>query len=285
MRTSLSTANDDATHPAAGASPSAVVSRRKWSVVHVAAAVGAALAIFELYLLVKWVAGPNFQAVPSGPDQPPTWMKWGINLGGQVVLPILGAVCVYWAVARPWRRERRVSFEGLLVVAAMISSFYDPLSDYFNHWLTYNSYFFNRGTPMSGIPGWESYSAPGAQPAWPFIMLLPVYPLFIYTLGAVGHAVMRRLRARWPECSPAVLVAACLLVFVVVDLFAESFLMLRLGWYNYTGSFALFESTYSHNPLRNVIFVTVTMTAFSCLRFFRDDRGQTFVEPRSGAHR
>lgn len=33
------------------------------------AVVGAALIAFELFVLGKWVTGPNFESTPTGPDQ------------------------------------------------------------------------------------------------------------------------------------------------------------------------------------------------------------------------
>jgi len=43
--------------------------------VHVFAALGAAFLLVEAYVLLRWVTGPYFTTVPSGPSDPPTWMK------------------------------------------------------------------------------------------------------------------------------------------------------------------------------------------------------------------
>lgn len=252
--------------------------RRHRPPVVIAAALGAALLCFELYLLLAWITGPNFQEVTAGPSDPPTWMKVAIR-AAEVVCVVLAAALIYWFVVRPWRRERRVPFDGLLVLAAMATSVYDPLNSYFHTWFAYNSYFVNYGTAMTEMPGWQSYNQPGEQIAWPIFFIPPLYAAIFLGVVALGCAIMRWSYARWPHVPVVGHLGICFAVIFVVDTVLEGPVVMRLGYYDHTGwSFPFLDGYYGHNALKNIIFVAVCVTAASWLRFHRNDRGETFVE-------
>jgi hypothetical protein len=202
--------------------------------VHIWATLGAALLVFEAYVVVKWVSGPYFQQVHSGPTSPPSWMKFAVNTV-QIAVPVGCVVWTYWFLWRPWKRERRFTFEGLFTVAIFISSIYDPLSDYFQTWFTYNSYFFNRGNAMEALPGWMSISRPGEMVAWPLIFIPPTYVLLIGGVAILGSSVMRRVRRRWPALSAIPLVLSCYLFMMAFDFVLEGLIGLRLGLWEYEG--------------------------------------------------
>src|SRR4030042_1275798 len=48
--------------------------------------IGGAILLFQLYVWIKWITGPYFENVPSGPSEPPMWM--------QVCLITL--TCLFW---------------------------------------------------------------------------------------------------------------------------------------------------------------------------------------------
>ncbi|MGQ0623998.1 MAG: spirocyclase AveC family protein [Sporichthyaceae bacterium] len=243
-----------------------------------AAALGVALALFEIYIILRWVTGPNFQEVPSGPSVPPTWMAVSINVA-QVVCPLVLIALIYRFVIMPWRRERRIPLDGQIVIASAAISLYDPASQFFRPWFTYNSAFFNRGTAVSELPGWQSFHEPGAQTAWPILMIVPIYPLFFLGIPMLACAIMRRIRRAWPRVHWSVLVAVAYVIIFVVDAVFEACVVMRMGWWEHSGwSFPFLDSYYGHNALRNIVFVAVTVTAVTCLRFFVNDRGETLIE-------
>ena len=261
-------------------SPSGVekVTRRRRSVLEYAAALGAVLAVFEVFILLKWVSGPGFEPVRVGPTAVPTWMKVAA-IAGQVIFVVTAAIMIYLLVIRPWRRERRVIFDGLLCVASLLTSVYDSSSAYFHNWFTYNSYFLNWGNPATSLPGWQAYSAPGATIAWPILFFPTLYAIVFVVLSMFGCWVMRRARARWPRLPKPALMAVCFVSMLVGSLVLEGQLFMRLGFYLETGwSFSFLDGTYSHNPLRNIVLFAVLFTGLSSLRFFVNDRGQTLVE-------
>src|SRR5438270_14041929 len=77
---------------------------------------GAAIVLFEVWVLFRWVTGPFFKRVPTGPSNPPGWMKailtaWQIG-SIPATLTLFG-----WFVVRPWVKQRRVGTDGILVIA------------------------------------------------------------------------------------------------------------------------------------------------------------------------
>jgi Spirocyclase AveC-like len=251
---------------------------RRVSALNAAAALGILLACFQAYVLVKWVAGPNFREVTYGPTIPPTWMRVAI-LTAEVLSTAMVVVLVYRFVVRPWRQERRLPFDGLLVLTALCVSMYDPLSGYFHVWFAYNSYFFNRGTATVGLPGWQSFNEPGAQIAWPIFFIPALYAAMFLGIPVLGCWVMRQVRSRWPHLRNTALVAICFVTIAGIDIGLEGVVVMRLGFYDHTGpSIPLLDSYYSHNALANIVLVAVTITAVTALRFFRNDRGETLVE-------
>jgi hypothetical protein len=80
------------------------------------------------------------------------------------------------------------------------------------------------------------------------------------------------------------MVSICFMMIFVLDAVLEASVIMRLGFYEHTGSsFPFLDGYYGHNALRNIVFVALAVTAGTCLRFFVSDRGETLVE--RGAHK
>lgn len=239
---------------------------------------GALLLAGEVYLVVKWVTGPYFAHVSTGPSVPPTWMKIAIN--SVEVVSVLGfLVWMYVFLVRPWRQSRQVTFMGQFSVALMLTSLYDPLSNYFQTWFTYNSYFVNRGNALSGIPGWVSYGRPGAMVAWPAILVPTAYPWLLGGLGLIGAWVMKKAAARWPRRSGLFLIAVCFVFMMVVDFLIEGMGALRLGFWAYSGGpFALNPSHFYKFPLNELFIAAAVFTAPASFIYFKNDHGQSIAE-------
>jgi uncharacterized membrane protein YhdT len=252
--------------------------RRRRTTLELAAGLGAVLAVFEVYVVLRWATGPGFTPVRLGPTPVPTWMKVGA-ITMQALFVVIAAVMIHRLVLRPWRREGTVGFDGLLCVASLLTSVYDASSAYFHNWFTYNAYLLNMGNPATALPGWRAYSAPGENIAWPILFFPLLYAIVFVALPVLGCLVLGRVRDRFPRVPKAGLVAICYLTMMVVSVLLEGQLFMRLGLYLETGwSFDVLDSTYSHNPLRNILLFGVLFTGLTSLRFFRNDRGQTLVE-------
>lgn len=242
------------------------------------AAVGGVLLVVELFFLAKWVTGPRFTPTVSGPDSPPQWMEWCFAIG-QVAFPLMALVALYWFIVRPWRREQRVTTDGLICIAALLAAPWDSLSTYGNYWFTYNSALVDFGSPVGELPGVVTPRLPGVSEAYPILMTPAFYVFAFIGIAMLGCALMRVATRRWPRIGSGrlVLVAfAGMMVFVVV---VEGVLFVPLGLYQYNGGHWLINSGHYYAfPLIEAPLAGAVFTGLTCLRYFTDDRGETLVE-------
>jgi hypothetical protein len=242
------------------------------------AIIGYVCLAFMAYLMIAWVTGPYFKSVPSGPSDPPTWMK-AILISWQAIGIPVALGLIGWFLVRPWVRERRITFDGLLTISCFLVVWQDPLSSYFNHWYTYNSYLVNMGSWVKEVPGWMSYSEPGAMDLEPIIWT-PFLYVYLFFGGAVfGCWVMRKAQERRPQISTLGLLGWAFLAGMLVDFVAEGLLIMPAGVYTYAGvHLAIFPEAYHKFPLTETVTVVAIIAGVAGLRFFKDDRGHSVVE-------
>ena len=242
------------------------------------ATAGGVIFALQLALILRWVTGPNFARVPGGPDQPPGWMRF-VLAAGQGLIVVAAVGFLYWFVVRPWRRNRRLPFEGCLALALIPTSIFDPLSNGTQAWISYNAHMLNRGSPVVELPGWLSPSGPGVAPAWPLVFAPAGYVL-MPLLAILGCGVMRWVKRRFPSVNAPGQILACIVFLYVFEVVMEGAILLPLGFYSYPGGMwaQLFAGTYHQLPLYAVFHTSLVWTAFSALRYYIDDRGLSPVE-------
>jgi hypothetical protein len=244
------------------------------------AAVGGALLVLQLYVWIRWISGPYFERVPGGPTDPPMYMKAFLTFNG--ILMCVGLpLAIWWFIVRPWRRERRITLDGMLMASMGLMFFQDPLLNYFNTWCTYNTWLWNRGSWSSDIPGWVSPEEPGRQVAEPLLINAPGYTAGVLVITIFGCWVMRKIKARWPGISNLRLILVTYAFTFVLDFVMEAGLMLPFGLYTYPGairSVSAFAGTYHQWPVYEGLMWGGVQAAMCCLRYFVDDRGRTVVE-------
>ena len=242
------------------------------------AVVGAIALVFQAYLMIRWVSGPYFKRVPSGPSVPPAWMRVAL-ISGEIISPLIAAGCIYRLLVRPWRARRVVTTDGLFCLAFLAIVWQDPISNYFAPYLTYNSYLLNMGSWVQGIPGWQTAGHPGAMTVDPVLYSAPNYifaPLFMMFVGAW---LMNGIRRRRPNVSNiglvAILTAAWLIFWPVI----EAGLYTPLGFFAFPGGqLSIFPDAYHKYPLTQVLCASAFMMAFTALRYFSDADGHTIAE-------
>jgi Spirocyclase AveC-like len=248
--------------------------------VRIWAAIGGAILAFQLYVWIRWMTGPYFVRVPKGPSDPPTLMKVVLITWTAVI--VLGLpVGVYYFIIRPWRRERRITTDGMLLVACGLLFFQDPLLNYINTWSTYNNWMFNRGSWVKNIPGWQSYGEPGRMMAEPLLMNAPGYSYGVLLCTILGCWVMRRAKAKWPSISNIGLLGVLVVWTFFFDLVMEGLFLMPMGLYIYPGairSLSINAGTYYQWPVYEGLMWGGVQAGLCALRFFTDDRGRTFVE-------
>ena len=251
--------------------------KKGYTPVQLWAIVGALFALFWAYVLIMWVTGPFFTPVESGPDEPPTYMKIALFTWQAAAIPLVGYF-IYRFLIRPWRRERVVATDGLIVLAALMMALQDPVSSYFGHWYTYNTWMFNMGGFTNEIPGWQAFGEPGAQQGYPILFHLLAYPLAVGIGCVIGQWVMNKARSR-RAFGPIALIAICFASLLVFDFVLEALFWAPLGFYSLAGGhFSLFPETYHKFPLHEAIFGAAFFTAPAVLRYFKNDKGETIVE-------
>ncbi|HEX9684078.1 MAG TPA: spirocyclase AveC family protein [Acidimicrobiales bacterium] len=241
------------------------------------AAVGVAFIALEAYVLAHWIISGNATRTPTGSTPVPGWMTvmahtW--EAAGVVAL----VWTIYHFVVRPWRRERRITVDGMLVLTFFTLFWQDPLLNYSQTFATYNSTFINFGNWAASLPGWLGPN--GNLFAEPIIWTAPVY---VYaSMGGVllANLVMRKAKQRRPSLGTPGLIGVALVFCMGFDFVIETVWM-RLGIYTYAGAIdwlTLFSGHYYQFPIYEVVLAGGMFAAFACLRYFQNDKGQTVAE-------
>ena len=241
------------------------------------ALVGAGCLIMILGVWRRWLLSDEAHPTPVGSTPVPSYTTIA-TVAWQVLAPILLAACAFAFVVRPWRRERRMTLDGLLFFCFLLLYWWDPLCNYTQVWQTMSSTFVNLGSWTTAVPGAVSPKA-NAYPE-PLLMGHAIY-VYFYLAGSVAMcALLDRTKARWPHVRNSVLVLGCFAVGFTVDLVLEVS-AIRLGLFAYGGAIgrlSLFSGTAYQYPVYEGFMLGGSLTAFTCLRYFRNDRGFTFAE-------
>ncbi|MFF7940818.1 spirocyclase AveC family protein [Nocardia gamkensis] len=248
--------------------------------VRIWAVLGGAILAFQLYVWIRWATGPYFLRVPTGPSDPPVWMKTVLITWTAVVLAGW-PIGVYYFIVRPWRRERRITTDGMLLVACGLLFFQDPLLNYFNTWSTYNTWMFNRGSWVQHVPGWRSYGEPGEMMAEPLLMNAAGYSYGVLLCTILGCWIMRRAKAKWPNIGNLGLIGVLIVWTFFFDFVIEGMFLMPMGLFTYPGaiqSLSINAGTYYQWPIYEGLMWGGVQAGLCALRYFTDDRGRTFVE-------
>jgi hypothetical protein len=241
------------------------------------AAAGAISVSVVLFGWLAWIASPDFKSSPKGTDPISDTKLLALHLFEGAVFAV-GLLMVGRYLVRPLLRERTFTFDGMLMVAALLMFFYDPLDNYFNYTFSYNAHFFNFASWTRYIPGWE---APNQQyfPE-PFLVMGGFYAIFMFGSAVFGCWVLRRLRAHYPAAGTVRLFAALFGVVAVLDLVVENVFM-RTQFAAYPGTvhnLSLFAGKYYQFPLYEPVIIGGFAVGLTALRYFRDDRGRSVAE-------
>lgn len=239
------------------------------------AALGAATLVLALYIFGSWIAsGP--EATPKGPTPMPGWMSMLLD-AQEIAYPLLFAVCVYIFFVRPWRRERRLTTDGMLAIACISLYWQDPIANYVNPWFQYNTAFFNYGSWAGQIPG---FVAPNGVVAEPLLVVGPIY-LFMLLPGIISaNYIMRAARARWPQMGRLGTIGLCFVYLATLDFVLEC-LWIRTGFYAYGGTIdwlTIWRGHYYQFPIYESAMFGGVWTVWACIRYFRNDKGETIAE-------
>ncbi|MHB8693271.1 MAG: spirocyclase AveC family protein [Solirubrobacteraceae bacterium] len=202
-----------------------------------------------------------------------------VQIAFQAAGPPAVAVLVYRLAWRPWRSERVVSFDALMLACWFFMWFWDVMPGYAGMWWSYNTSLVNMGSWVYEIPGWVPYAGrPGHMVAEP-LLIAPLYMTGFFGGAVFACYVMRRLQTRFPRWDTVRLMAGCFVAMMVFDFVAEGLIWMPAGLYTYAGApLSIFPSTYHKYPLTEMVFAGAAFTCWASLRHFKNDRGETLTE-------
>jgi len=240
------------------------------------AAIGAVFVALQVYIYISWIASGDATRTPTGSD--PLTGATEIWLNGFQVLSVAAAVLIVAIVVRQSLRERRMSFDAMLVTAWVAVYWQDPIINYIRTSFFYNSHFFNVGSWTEQIPGWMSPN--GALLPEPLAFVGSLYFWLGPGASLLTFWVMRRAKRRWPGLGNVGLVATAWLVMVALDLLAE-LIWVRTELYAYSGTIhglSFWGGQRYQFPIYEAVLWPMMWTAMGALKYFRDDKGRSVVE-------
>lgn len=253
--------------------------QRTVPVVAVWAVIGGALLAFEIVVLARWILGGDFAPTDPGAD-PVSGPMRALIIALQIVIPIAFVIAIWAWVIRPWRREGRLTTDGMLALAGAMIFFWDMCMNYTSVTLLYNSNFVNFGAWANGAwPGWISPHA-NRLPE-PIFVCLPGYTALVFSQVMLILFIVRKIKVRRPNLSPLAVWPILFFGLIIIDTIIET-ILLRMGIYAYPGGIrwlTLYSGeTYQLPMTEPVFFAGFGLGAIAALSYFRDDRNQTIVE-------
>jgi hypothetical protein len=254
-----------------------VVTERQTPAVKIWACLGVVSLLCFAYLWTAWITSGKAKTVHVGTNPLPHWMHveflvW--EIGGLFVF----AGFVWFFLVRPWRREGHITTDGLLVIAFLTLYWQDPLGDASGAWFTYNAGMINFGSWLGNVPG---HLLPNAnRMPEPLVWVWPIYVYCCLGMVLLATWLLRRFKARHPQMGTLGTVVTLFVGFWIFDAVLETCFN-WMGIYVYTGSIhgvTIFSGSYFQFPLYEAILFGTTWASWTCLHYFRNDKGESFAE-------
>lgn len=257
---------------------SAQVTERRLVPVKWWAAVGALWLALGAYMWGKWLLDGKAKAITAGSDSVPQWMKFTVH-GMEILYLLLTIGVVYFLIVRPWRRERKFTFDGMMIVGFFCMwALTDPWATYMQPLYAYSSETVNLGCPQCQIPG-------GLDPNWSRAYVEPIGLLGLYgaglTLGVMlGCRYLRTVKERFPRIGKVGLILSLFPLMLVFDMALEIPMQVTGVW-SYVNAYpplTLFAGEYFQYPLYEGVFMYLILAPWVAIRFWKNDKGESVVE-------
>ena len=156
----------------------------------------------------------------------PTWQFY-VTHAIQIIVPLLWFVCMWFWVIKPWRREGRMTSDGMMAIACWMIFVYDCIMNYTQLSLLYNSHMVNFGAWTYGIfPGWTQIN--GNLLPEPIFITIPGYMVLVYVQVVFICWLLAKAKMRWPNMGLGGTLAFIILGLTIVDSLIE-ILLIRTG--------------------------------------------------------
>lgn len=239
---------------------------------YILATIGALVAGYALWTWGSWLAdGPEQITASRDRDS----ISWPVARAYEVIMVVAVAwVCVH--LFRQCRRERRVVFDVVMVVAGFFTLFWDPMVNWMQPNFMYSSNWLNLNTWVDNAPGVVNPTA-NLMPQPVFIMLIYPFGLLIFAM-IVNHG-MGVLRRRRPGTSNLALIAFGYAYGWVIAfaLEAPAFLTNLWGLPGAPATLSFFGND-QRFAWPEYLTTAIVFTTFASVRYFQNDKGQTIGE-------
>ena len=241
------------------------------------AALGAVFLTTMAYVLLQWVTSPYFAPAPVGDAVIPEGELMFVR-AVEYTSASLALIVTWFVLIKPIIKTGEISWDGMILILFAGLLWYDVLDNYINTSFWYNAYLTNMGSWGGFIPGW-SYPNQGYFPE-PFLLMGGLYIWFFMGPAILGGKFLNFMKRRFPNNGMALNIFCLFLGLAMFDAIVEIFFV-RTGTFAYPGairSLSLWPGEPYQFPLYEPIIVGGMLTTYACLRYFRDDKGFTFVE-------
>jgi hypothetical protein len=181
---------------------------------------------------------------------------------------------------KPWRRQRRLTLDGLVYIALAFLWIQDPLFNSTKMLYTQNGALVNLGCPQCYMPGWNT----GQKAFLESDLFFLAWFLGAVWIGAkAGVMVIRWAHSKWPRLGRVGAIAFLLIPFVFFDILTEVFWN-SLGLYTWAGGaggpswLTLWRGHYYQLPLWEVGLAAIWYVGVAAAWFLRNDKGQLVAE-------
>ena len=242
------------------------------------AIVGAIIMVLQLNIWGNWIFGSNFTPTDPGPDpisQTELYYLYAIQA-------VSVSFCIYalWAwIFKPSMQEGRVTTDAMLAICCWTVLFWDPSMNYNTTTVLYNAYAFNMGAwTLGSWPGWTSPM--GHVLPEPLLVTGTGYLCWVYLMVVFPCWLLGKIKARYPNLGFVSMLSLLIIGVMLTDMIVE-IMILRTGVYAYPGGIrevTLFAGETYQFPLTEMLTFGGAVAVVAALRFFKDDKGQTWVD-------
>jgi len=241
--------------------------------VYALAFVGVLIVGYALWTWGAWLSdGPHPVTKYRDPSSPSLWVARGYE-----VVMVIATVAILVHVVRGCIRKRAFTTDASILVAGFFTLFWDPMVNWMQPNFFYSSQWINVNTWTGYAPGVVNPTA--SQMPQPIVFIGLIYPFGLLGFSMVLNKGMSAARSRWPELSNAGLIALTFVGGLSLGLLLEApmFLMNLWGLPGAPRALALFDNNHRF-AWAEYVTTTIVFTTMGCVRFFRNDKGQTIAE-------
>ncbi|WP_182379481.1 spirocyclase AveC family protein [Nocardioides sp. WS12] len=235
------------------------------------AAIGVVWTIVSIVTLYGWVTGDDFGAPEvRGPDQMDAGKLIGLRIVEVISTGVL-AIAVYFLAWKPWRRDKKVTLDALLLLGGITGFVMDCWLNTQSFLFAFNSHSVNLGAWSSSLP-FHNDAVPSHY-AESLLWGLPMYIYFCAALGFVNTMAARRIRARWPGLSTQSILAILFVGDLVFDFVVENVIIRTTEAYSFvqtSGPLTLWDGEQHQFPLYETFLVACVAMCFTYARWSAD---------------